>query len=52
VGSGKCSEEKRRRKMIYFTKITVRNRRGQKGEGTEADKGSERTQIRSRKKPM
>jgi hypothetical protein len=29
---------KKESKMIYFTKMTVRSRRGQKGEGAEGDK--------------
>ncbi len=40
---------KKESKMIYFTKMTVRSRRGQKREGTEADKGLERTQSKEQK---
>jgi hypothetical protein len=40
---------KKESKMIYLAKMTVRSRREQKGEGTEADKGLERTQSKEQK---
>jgi hypothetical protein len=50
--NGKIVLLKNESKMIYFTKMTVRNRRGQKGIGTKRTKDWKEHKVRSRKKPI